>query len=343
MMRSVVVMMFLLAQLLAAASVAAQPTGVRSGFVVRPDTVEVGDPFVLVVSIVVPGNARIEWPSIDDTSATVAMRSPVRVQTATDGTSRRETAEYELAAWDIGKIPVGLVDPVVRIGATTIRVPIAAASIFVKSVLPGDTTLHVPKPAKSLFPRVIPWWEKWWPALLVVAALLLLWWYRRRRRGEALLQTAKPFDPFARATHDFDRLDRLALCDLGEPGRAVALATEIVRSYVAARIPTAQLSCTTPELVEVVEHDERVPQQLLGVLLDEADAIKFARQLIECGAAKQLTIHARTVVEEIERRHLENIAAEAARREREALEARDLEVERNDAARRQSRRKVGAP
>ena len=259
---------------------------------------------MLVVSIVVPGNARIEWPSIEDTSATVAMRSPVSVRTATDGTSRRETAQYELAAWDIGNISVGLVDPVVRIGTTTIKVPLASASIYVKSVLPGDTSLHVPKPAKALFPRVIPWWEKWWPALLVIAMLLLLWWSRRRRRGNAVLQSARPFDPFARAIHDFERLERLALCDVGESGRAVALATEILRGYIAARIPTAQLSCTTAELMEVVEQDERVPDQRLRVLLDEADAIKFARRLIESDAARELTSEARALVENIERTHV---------------------------------------
>ena len=35
---------------------------VKAGYLVRPDTVEVGDPFTLVVTVVVPEGSRIEWP-----------------------------------------------------------------------------------------------------------------------------------------------------------------------------------------------------------------------------------------------------------------------------------------
>jgi len=52
---------------------------VKAGALVRPDTVEVGDSFTYVVTVVVPANARVEWPAIQDTAAVVAMREPVTV------------------------------------------------------------------------------------------------------------------------------------------------------------------------------------------------------------------------------------------------------------------------
>jgi hypothetical protein len=308
---------------------------------VRPDTVEVGDPFVLVVSVVVPNSARVEWPSINDTAAVVAMRAPVRVQTTPDGISRRETAEYELAAWDVGALAIGLPDPVVRNGATVVKVPLADARVFVRSVLPGDTAQHVPKPAKALFPRVVPWWKRWWPAAAVIAALLLLWWFMKRRSKTVIAQRAAPVDVFARAIHDFDRLDRLALSDAGERGRAVALAVEILRVYLVSRIPAGALSLTSGELLAATTDDERVPHDRLSRLLLEADAIKLARRLVQGARAKELTAEARRIEETVEQAHAARLAAEAERRkeaeriEREAREAAD------DDARRRSRKKAG--
>jgi hypothetical protein len=337
----------------AAPSGAAQPpagaqpaptvAGVKSGFLVRPDTVEVGDPFVLIVSVVVPNGARVEWPSITDTAAAVAMRAPVRVQSVPDGISRRETAEYQLSAWDVGALPLGLPDATVRIGTAALRVPLGEAAVFVRTVLPGDTTLHVPKPAKALFPRVLPWWERWWPAFAVLAALLLLWWILKRRRKAVVARHAVPLDVYARAIKDFERLDRLALSDAGERGRAVALAVEILRVYLMSRVPAAALSLTSGELLEATAEDGRVPQDRLRSLLAEGDAIKFARQLVQSQRAKELTADAQTIVESVEAVHQARIAAaEAARQHAAQAERSARQTDEDDARRRSRRSKAGA-
>ncbi len=85
-----------------------------------------------------------------------------------------------------------------------------------------------------------------------------------------------PPDVFVRAMLDFDRLQRLALVDAGERGRGVALAVEILRTYLAARAPRATLALTSPELEQAIADDERVPRDRLMSLLLDADFIKFA-------------------------------------------------------------------
>ncbi len=325
-----------------AAAVPRVAPALRAGTLVRPESVSVGDPFVFVVSVEVPANARVEWPSIVDTAAVVAMREPVRVTSSEKGPARVETATYELAAWDVGVLPIGLPDATVRVGGQALRVPMGAARVVVRTVLPGDTTLHTPKPAKALFPRVIPWWERWWPALAVVAALGLLWWLWRRRR-QAVAGAARPtLDVYARAMRDFERLERLALLDAGEGGRFVALAIEIVRSYLSARLPAATLSLTTPELVVVMADDIRVPIAALLTLLDEADGIKFARRPVTAARARQLAADARAIVEQIERAEQARIAAEAAARAAREQQERERDQAIEDDARRKSRAKSGA-
>lgn len=312
---------------------------VRAGTLVQPDTVEVGDPFSFVVTVSVPANARVEWPTIADSAAVIAMREPVRV--VDEGTriaTRRERAVYTLSAWDVGQLPLGMPDVVVRFDTATVRVPLRDAKVFVRSVLPGDSTQHQPKPARDLFARVVPWWQQWWPALLIVAALALLWWlWRRRRRANAAGNSLAALDPFARAQHEFARLDRLGLVDAGEAGRYVALSLEVLRLYLASRLPGAALSLTSGELVDRIGNDARVPHDRLLSLLADVDGIKFAARRVSPERARELAAAARAVVEHVEAAEVARRAAEeAARREAVAAAARER-TDTEEQARRASR------
>ena len=317
------------------------PTGsrVKAGFLVRPDTVEVGDPFTLIVTVVVPVGARIDWPTLDDTTAMVVSREPTKVtQESMRAGGRTERAEYALAAWNVGALPIGLKDAVVRYGSTTLNVPLNDASVFVRSVLPGDSSMHKPKPPRDLFPRVVPWWQRWWPAVVLLAALALLWWLRQRRRTRSGATTHAALDPYARAVHDFDRLDRLALADAGERGRYVALAIDVVRAYLARRNPLAALSLTSAELIGAVDDDERMPRDRLISLMADGDGIKFARRVVSGTRARELAAKARAVVEHIETAERARRAAEAAARAAAATAERDAKQTDEDEARRKSRR-----
>lgn len=322
------------------------PTGsrVKAGFLVRPDTVEVGDPFTVIVTVVVPEGARIEWPTLDDTTAMVVRREPTKVtQESMRAGGRTERAEFALAAWNLGVLPIGLNDAVVRYGSTTLKVPLNDVSVFVKSVLPGDSSMHKPKPPRDLFPRVVPWWQRWWPALVLLAALAVLWWLRKRRRTRAGATTHVALEPYARAIHEFDRLDRLALADAGERGRYVALAIDVVRLYLAWRNPLAVLSLTSAELIGAVADDGRIPRDRLLSLMADGDGIKFARRVVSGTRARELAAEARAVVEHIEAADRARRAAEAAARAAAAKAERDAKQSDEDEARRNSRRpKAGA-
>jgi hypothetical protein len=248
---------------------------------------------------------------------------------------------YSLAAWDTGSVALGLPDAVIRHGDITVRVPLDA-QVYVRSVLPGDTTQHVPKPARDLFPRQVPWWEQWWPAALVLLGLGLLYWLYRRRRQTRVVSVAKPLDYYARAMHDFERLERLALVDSGERGRFVALAVEVLRTYLTARVSSATLSQTSSELVTAVRDDTRVPITRLAPLLGETDAIKFARFPIDLARARQLAAEARGVVDDVERAEQARLAA-IAEQQAQAEKLENAAKRRDeDAARKSSRRKGAA-
>jgi hypothetical protein len=273
----------------------AQPTfQVRAGVTIAPDSVRVGDPFRVTVGVRAPAGAAIEFPRALDTTAAVQSLDPVQVRTSADTTVTEQYGDYRVAAWDIGKQPIRLEDVLVRYDGVVRRVSIVGESVFVKSVLPADSTKRIPKPPRPLIElSAIPWWLWALIAAAVVAIGLLLWWWLHRRKTPA---AAVVIDPFGRAEKEFQRIEALGLLDAGERGRYVTLMIEVLRDYLAARYAEAMLSLTSSELQRTVRDLPHVPQDRLTRLLTEADLIKFARRPVSGERARELGREARAIV-----------------------------------------------
>ena len=270
---------------------------VKAGAVVGPDTVRIGDPFYVRLRVQAPPGARIEFPTGPDTAGTVQALDPVRLTSGGDSaTTTDQTATYRVAAWDVGSQPIALGEVVVRLGGDERRVTVQPLRVFVRTVLPADSALRVPKPARPPFPYARP---IWWPWLLLGAAIVLLlvawWWWRRRSRRPVVVV---PVDPYARAKQELDRIEALRLLDAGERGRYVALVVEVVREYLAARYAATSLAMTSSELQRAVRDERFVPRDRLARLLDEADLVKFARRPLSVERARELGREARAVIED---------------------------------------------
>ena len=274
----------------------AAPGGrLQQGVLVRPDTVTVGDPFAVIVTIRAPRGAVIEFPQTPDSGAAVEAIDPVQVTPSADTTVTENTAVYRVAAWDIGRLAVPFQDIIVRQGSDVRRVRLAGVSVFVRSVLPADSSLRVPKPARDVMSFGPPWWM-WLLAGLVAAALLwLMWWLwkRRRRRGPAVI------DPYLHARTEFDRVDALGLVAAGERTRHVALMAEVLRDYLARVVPAALPSLTTSELLAVLRGSASAPSQRLAAFLSEVDLVKFAKRPLTSERALDLGREARAIAEAV--------------------------------------------
>jgi hypothetical protein len=296
----------------AAHAQAAQGEGSRLSYGVRTstDTVRIGDPFTVAIRVRAPLGAQIEFPAGPDSTSTVQLIDPRTVRTVSDSGAIDLTATYRLAAWDIGRQPIELGDVVITGAGPERRIPIEQQSIFVRSVLPADSALRVPKPARPIFDQSIPRWWLW--ALIAAAAALLLlalwWWWRRRRRNKP-----KPVEnPLAVAEKEFSRIEALRLVEAGERGRHVALMVDVLRDYLAARFPAAPLALTTGELTRALHREPTVPLEKLSHLLDEVDLIKFARRPVSRDRAIELGRETRLLVRNIDAAYVARAAAAAA-------------------------------
>lgn len=292
---------------------------VRLGTSVSRDTVTVGDPFVVRVRIQAPAGAEVVFPAAPDSTAGVELLDPRRDAPASAPGAVDVTASYRMAAWDVGTRPLALGDVVVRLAGVERRVPLTTLQVHVRSVLPADTALRVPKPAREPIADPGLWWLPWLLLALAVLALLalLLWlarrWWRSRR------QLTSTDAAYREAIAAFDRLDALGLVAAGERGRHVALATEILRDYLAARLPEARASQTSSELTRALAARAEVPHARLAALLETADLVKFAARPIVADAATAAGREARAIVDEVERAIR---AREAREREEAAAKAR---------------------
>jgi len=274
-----------------AASQAALP--VQMGFSIDPDTVTVGDPFRLTVRIHAPLGASVEFPVGPDSGATVEALDPKQERQTPDSTALDLIGTWRLAAWDIGDQPLRIQDVVVRLDGRERRIPLSALRVHVRSVLPADTAQRIPKPQRAIFEFGLPWWY-WLLAALGVIGLIGLfwwWWHRRRKRRQGALD-----DPYADAEAEFERVERLGLVEAGERGRYVALTVEVLRTYLARRIPDAHPALTTNELLIAVRDNRSVPVNRLALVLADADLVKFARRATTAERARELGGEARGIV-----------------------------------------------
>lgn len=271
---------------------------VQFGVTKSKDTVTVGEPFEVRVRVRAPADAEIKFPDNPDTAGTVQARDPRTIVTTDSLQWLDQTATYHLAAWDVGAQPIRIGNVTVVWDSPAYRgdrpVTLAAIQVFVRSVLPADSTLRVPKPARPLWEtKAFPWWLL---ALLIAAiaiGLALWWWLRRRRRPPAPVVV----DPYVRAQKEFNRLEAMGLVDAGERTRFVALAVEVLRDYLAARYPDASLALTSRELVNMMRRQPTVPLEQLSRVLHEADLAKFAGWALTEERARNLAREARNLVE----------------------------------------------
>jgi hypothetical protein len=309
-------MIALIALLVMLQAPAAQPSAApRMVISVRPETVTVGDPFTVGIRIRAPLGSAIDFPTGPDSGGPVELLDPRIIAPfsadSAAGDAVDQVARYRMAAWETGPLAFDLGPARVRTPSGIVEMPVGELVVIVQSVLPADSALRVPKPARDIFGPVVPWWWPWLPVLVAVAVVggLLWWWWRRRQRR---LANQPAIDPFDLAEREFARIEALGLLEAGERGRFVALMVEVLRDYLAARVASAHPSLTSTELLEEMRRASGVPVDRLTPVLSESDLIKFAKRPVTVDRAREIGREARAIVHELGRADAAPPAAQEA-------------------------------
>jgi len=290
----------LLQQTVAGAQVpaAAGELPVQMGYRVNPDTVLIAQQFNLFIKVLAPKGVRFEFPLGPDTASQNGVR-PIEIRGEKIVSMLGDTAValYHLVAWDVGTQPLRFPDVRVSTQGQERLIPLGGASVFVKSVLPADTSLRIPKPARPLIVLPVFNWLLWGAILAAAIALILLWWAWRRYRN----RPKPPIDPYVRAQQEFARIEARKLVEKDEPEEHVAAMVDVVREYLAATVPGVRRSNTTTELVRAMDPREGVEAGIPD-MLERADMVKFARAGVGVEEAKRVGATAREIVDHVEAR-----------------------------------------
>jgi hypothetical protein len=266
------------------------------GYRVSPDTVLIAQPFDLFIKVLAPKGVRFEFPLGPDTTTQNGIR-PIELRGEKIVTMLGDTAValYHLVAWEVGTRPLRFPDVRVTFEGQERRLSLGGASIFVRSVLPADSSLRIPKPARPLIVLPVINWLLWLGLLAAAIAAVLLWWAWRRYRN----RPRPPIDPYVRAQQEFARIEARRLLEDGQSEEYFAAMVDVAREYLVARIPGVRRSDTSFELLRAMKPRDGIEAELPR-LLERADLVKFARAEIGREEAREAGLALGAVVDHVE-------------------------------------------
>lgn len=266
---------------------------IQAGVTVKPETVTVGQHFVATVRVRAPLGATIQFP--------VGTAIPAAVDTAglavrhdtTTASYLESTTKFELAAWDTGRVKLGLGDVVVETEGAEHRIPLDSLTVYVRSILPKDSAGRVPKPPRPVI-TIVPFdWRPWIEAAIIVAIVGLLtglWaWFRRRGR--------RPVAPLSWADREFARVEAMGLLEAGKSEQYAISMTGVLRGYLSRRVSAIRSSATTREIADVLRVVPAIPYERTLRVLETVDLLKFARQTMTRDHAQAIGNECRAIVQ----------------------------------------------
>lgn len=265
---------------------------------VSPEAPAIGEPITIELRVRAPVGTEVRFPGLPDSADAIEPLDPRALRDASTEDLLDRTAVYRMIAWDTGATTLRFGDITLSANGAHQAYRVTLPPIRVRSVLPADSTGRTPRPARA--PLAIPggWWRVWL-ALAVLAGLGALVWraWRRRHRGPA----PRDEDPARDAEAAFTHATALGLLEAGEPGRFALTYVGIMREYLAARFPQANLTRTSSEVAEALVGAEFpvLPERVLDLLL-RAEPIAFARAPVSHQEAQAIATEAQRIVREVE-------------------------------------------
>lgn len=243
---------------------------------IEPDTVTLGDPFLVRIRVRnAPADAHVSFGDFTLVEPVEAVESQVVEQLSGGAWS----ATYQLRAWTVSDSLVGTFPFRIRAAdgaAEDHRVRVALPVI--RSVLPADSALHTPEPAKGAVPLSVgspvarrPWLI--WILGGVLVGMLLVFLLIRRRDVPVI----GPRDPRTVALAELRQIEDDRLLEAGELEIYHVRVSRVLRRYIAACGAGGE-DLSSAELVQGLEATGAEPELVseLSALLRRADRVKFA-------------------------------------------------------------------
>lgn len=266
---------------------------------VSPEAPAIGEPITVELRVRAPAGTLVRFPVLPDTGTRIEPLDPRALRDASTAEFVDRTAIYRLIAWDTGTVDVAFSDVTLTMDGAERRYAVRLPDIRVRSVLPADTALRVPREARGPRDALSLRWRLW--VALAVIAWLGWWGLRRWRARRAEIAAMEANDAARKARDAFAHAAALDLISAGEPGRHLLAHTAALRQYLGVRWPMAAPHLTAAELAEALPASDFpiLPDRLVA-LVARAEAVAFAQAPLAAEEAERLGIEATGIVEDLE-------------------------------------------
>lgn len=286
---------------------------------VTPEQPAIGEPITVELRVRAPAGSDVRFPVLPDTGTRIEPLDPRAMRDASTAAYLDRTAVYRFIAWDTGSVTLSFGDVTVRRDGAEQRFPVSLPPLVIRSVLPGDTLLRVPRPERAPLDASTMRWRLW--LALAALALLALWGWRRWRRRRAS-RTTVGVDAAVRTRESMAHLRGLDLIGAGEPGRHALAHAGLLRQYLAARWPELPASLTAAELaLQLPRANFPILPERVTRIVEHTEALAYARASISASDAERIGVECAGIVEDLEQvwQAREQAAAEAAAIKRRPL------------------------
>jgi len=280
---------------------------------VTPEQPGVGEPITVELRVRAPVGTEVRFPALPDSNDVVEPLDPRQLRDASTASILDRTAVYRLIAWDTGQRVVKFGDITLSRDGAERRYAVTLPPLRVRSVLPADTALRKPKPGRALQEVPPAWWRI---AIALVVIGLILWMLRQAWKARAAAADRGP-DPADVAADGFAHAGKLGLLEAGEAGRHALTHVDVMRRYLAARFPQADLTRTGREVAAALEGVEFpiLPARVADLLL-RAEPVAFARAPLRPDESRAIAEEAKAIVGAVESAWRARQAAQAKRQSR---------------------------
>ena len=251
---------------------------------VSADTLTIGDVFTVRIDADYPEDIKLSEPSGKAATGAFILKSEPEIKSKTRKSRKYDEYTFTLSVFETGDLEI----PVFEFfwydsegNQNVVKSP--TRNIYIKSILPADTTgLEI---KDIIGPKPLP--RHWWPyiiAILVAAAVgvFIYWLYKRKMKAVEIPQA--PLEPpYDAAIRQLTVLKGKDLPGKGKIKQYYIELSDIVRYYIQGRFNIIAVEATTYELKRSLNHPDLVREKSSKALsfLSRTDMVKFAKHTPE--------------------------------------------------------------
>jgi len=253
---------------------------------VSAESLRVGDEFTIVVKADYPEEIKLSEPAAKAVEGAFVLKSEPQLKSKIRNGRKYNEYTLTLSVFDTGEFETPSFEFFWydREGNQQTAVS-PSGKIYIRSVLPADTTGIDIK--DIIGPKPLP--TRWWMYILIALAVLavgsvIYWLYRRRIKAVEIPETP-PEPPYDIAIHRLIQLKDKNLPGKGKIKPYYSELSGIIRQYLQGRFDIVAVEATTYELKKRLKHPELPKEKSVTTLkiLNRSDMVKFAKHIPDSG------------------------------------------------------------